>query len=512
MPVAESFAASIAPASGPESMPAAESFAASIAPASGPESMPAAESFAAASAAVASGPSVASSPLASAKEASTVLPSAESWRRSRSWRRPHRGVRPRRGIRLGPRRRLRPRRGIRLGPRRGIRLGSRRRVRPRNRKIPPGMSPRGASDTEINASDPVAASWPGRTMPPVPPSSSEAGLLLPPPHAATDIARAVTANSDPTRIENSYRPTSGAMGMLHGTAPQRRGLRKMEGASPYLSSTSPLFVPQGVSCGSEQYQYKFPLKDCLRAWRSSRVFHGTAATFPLLHTPTRVGASSLETLERKNCDRLGRTALCGVLERVGGRRGDLVRWGRCRAPVATSGAARSGLLHRPAVRDQVGCDTGASPTSMTGTATLASIPRSRSSTRSATRSGAPSRSSPNLRRSIGGWVAVAGIANGFVYFYDNTQPTSVGEVFVPVSGDGGVVGGFSDAGDGGEAGGFPTFNFTGAVRANAARAIADETGGSRRSRPRAPVPVEGQLRLRERRRRDASGAELRLRP
>jgi hypothetical protein len=74
----------------------------------------------------------------------------------------------------------------------------------------------------------------------------------------------------------------------------------------------------------------------------------------------------------------------------------------------------------------------------------------------------------------GSWVAVAGTAKGFVYLYDNNPETAVTEVFLPASADAGVVG-FPDGGD---AGGFPTFNFTGAVRAYAARAIADETGGA----------------------------------
>jgi hypothetical protein len=76
--------------------------------------------------------------------------------------------------------------------------------------------------------------------------------------------------------------------------------------------------------------------------------------------------------------------------------------------------------------------------------------------------------------SIGGaWVAVAGTANGFVYLYDNTSPNSVAEVFLATSGDAGLV----DGGIAGE-GGLPTFTFTGAVRANAARAVSDGVGGA----------------------------------
>jgi hypothetical protein len=70
------------------------------------------------------------------------------------------------------------------------------------------------------------------------------------------------------------------------------------------------------------------------------------------------------------------------------------------------------------------------------------------------------------------WVTVGGIADGFVYFYDNG--TNVTEVTVPTATDAGVLGLSTDGGD---AGSFPTFDFPGAVRANAARAIGDDTAG-----------------------------------
>ncbi|MGO9832906.1 MAG: hypothetical protein ACLP1X_01690 [Polyangiaceae bacterium] len=70
----------------------------------------------------------------------------------------------------------------------------------------------------------------------------------------------------------------------------------------------------------------------------------------------------------------------------------------------------------------------------------------------------------------GGWSAVGGTSNGFVYVYDKASPSSVAEIFLPTSGDAGVIGS-------GDAGAFPTFSFTGGARANAARAIADGTGG-----------------------------------
>jgi hypothetical protein len=72
------------------------------------------------------------------------------------------------------------------------------------------------------------------------------------------------------------------------------------------------------------------------------------------------------------------------------------------------------------------------------------------------------------------WVTVAGTAQGFVYFYDNLGPPGVIEAFAATSGDAGVIEPSSDGGDGGA---FPGFSFTGAVRANAARAIGDDTGG-----------------------------------
>jgi|HubBroStandDraft_6_1064221.scaffolds.fasta_scaffold36952_3 hypothetical protein len=75
----------------------------------------------------------------------------------------------------------------------------------------------------------------------------------------------------------------------------------------------------------------------------------------------------------------------------------------------------------------------------------------------------------------GNWSAVGGTSNGFVYFYDKPSPSSVAEIFLPTSGDAGVIGSPSDGGD---AGAFPTFTFTGGARANAARAIADGTGGA----------------------------------
>jgi hypothetical protein len=82
---------------------------------------------------------------------------------------------------------------------------------------------------------------------------------------------------------------------------------------------------------------------------------------------------------------------------------------------------------------------------------------------------------PPLPKVNSQWVAVAGTSNGFVYFYDNTQPDSVSEVFVPLSADGGVVGALLDGGGGSD---FKTFSFTGAMRATAGRAIADGPGGA----------------------------------
>jgi hypothetical protein len=72
------------------------------------------------------------------------------------------------------------------------------------------------------------------------------------------------------------------------------------------------------------------------------------------------------------------------------------------------------------------------------------------------------------------WVTLGGTSHGYVYFYDNLSPASVAEVFVPTSSTG-IVGGPTP--DGGDAGAFPTFNFTGGVRAIAARAVSDDTGG-----------------------------------
>jgi hypothetical protein len=82
---------------------------------------------------------------------------------------------------------------------------------------------------------------------------------------------------------------------------------------------------------------------------------------------------------------------------------------------------------------------------------------------------------PASSKTSGNWVAVAGTSKGFVYFYDKQSPASVNEVFLPTSGDAGVVGELSDGGD---AGTFKTFSFSGAVQANAARAIGDEPGGA----------------------------------
>jgi hypothetical protein len=90
------------------------------------------------------------------------------------------------------------------------------------------------------------------------------------------------------------------------------------------------------------------------------------------------------------------------------------------------------------------------------------------------------------------WVTVAATAEGFVYIYDvpsnsnpaNSTPNSVLEVFVPTSGDAGVV--LPDAGDAGVQTGvnpptmgydFTGFKFTG-VTANNGHAISDDTGGA----------------------------------
>jgi hypothetical protein len=66
----------------------------------------------------------------------------------------------------------------------------------------------------------------------------------------------------------------------------------------------------------------------------------------------------------------------------------------------------------------------------------------------------------------GAWVTVGATAQGFVYLYDNGS--SVGEAFVPTSGDAGAI--VPDAGLGG-------FTFTGAIGAYEAHAINDDTGG-----------------------------------
>jgi hypothetical protein len=71
---------------------------------------------------------------------------------------------------------------------------------------------------------------------------------------------------------------------------------------------------------------------------------------------------------------------------------------------------------------------------------------------------------------FGNWTAVGGTAQGFVYFYD--EGSGVGEVFLPVGGDAGVVGAGSDAST------FTGFSFPGTVRATEARAISDSAGGA----------------------------------
>ena len=68
------------------------------------------------------------------------------------------------------------------------------------------------------------------------------------------------------------------------------------------------------------------------------------------------------------------------------------------------------------------------------------------------------------------WTAVGGTAQGFVYFYD--EGGGVGEVFLPVGGDAGVVGAGSDAST------FTGFSFPGTVHATAARALSDSAGGA----------------------------------
>jgi hypothetical protein len=71
---------------------------------------------------------------------------------------------------------------------------------------------------------------------------------------------------------------------------------------------------------------------------------------------------------------------------------------------------------------------------------------------------------------VGYWVTVAASAQGFIYIYDNAS--AVSEVFLPTSGDAGVLLP-PDGGDAGLAG----FTFTGAVHAYDAHAINDDTGG-----------------------------------
>ena len=73
------------------------------------------------------------------------------------------------------------------------------------------------------------------------------------------------------------------------------------------------------------------------------------------------------------------------------------------------------------------------------------------------------------------WLTVGGTAAGFVSFFNEAGTTY--EVFVPTSGDGGVVGGVPDAGavDGGGSA-FAGFSYT--STATAAHAISDDTGGA----------------------------------
>ncbi len=69
------------------------------------------------------------------------------------------------------------------------------------------------------------------------------------------------------------------------------------------------------------------------------------------------------------------------------------------------------------------------------------------------------------------WVTVAGVEKGFVYLYDNSFGSEVSEAFLPVSPDGGVVGGVPDGGDASST--FPTFSFpASAPRRPAQRAMA----------------------------------------
>jgi hypothetical protein len=70
------------------------------------------------------------------------------------------------------------------------------------------------------------------------------------------------------------------------------------------------------------------------------------------------------------------------------------------------------------------------------------------------------------------WVAVAGTANGFVYFYDYNGVT---EAFLPTAVDAGVVGAL--ASETADASTFVGFSFPGTTHAYAARAVADDLGG-----------------------------------
>ena len=93
----------------------------------------------------------------------------------------------------------------------------------------------------------------------------------------------------------------------------------------------------------------------------------------------------------------------------------------------------------------------------------------------------PSTAVVNGRRVGGSWVATAGTATGFVYFYDNQSEANPGvtEAFLPVSPEAGVLGA-PDAGDGSDAGNtepFATFNFPSSTRAIGANAVSDGTGG-----------------------------------
>jgi hypothetical protein len=72
----------------------------------------------------------------------------------------------------------------------------------------------------------------------------------------------------------------------------------------------------------------------------------------------------------------------------------------------------------------------------------------------------------------GAWVGVAGTAQGFVYFYDQVANSSIGEVFLSTSPDGGIVGG-DISGEAG-VGAFPGFSLM--PPATAARVLADDVG------------------------------------